>query len=128
MKLDRECVRNLLLTIEDARFNTTLNLDELSKIDKMAQFTSEQIIYTIEKLIEANFIVGKVTYAGDEPYFVMVNSLTWSGHQFLDNIRDDGVWTKTKKITSQFSSVSISMLSSVASSVISSLINKNLGN
>ncbi|EJA0843158.1 DUF2513 domain-containing protein, partial [Listeria monocytogenes] len=55
------------------------------------------------------------------------SKITWSGHQFLDNIRDDEVWKKTKKTVSKFSSVSVSLLSTISSNVLSQLIKNSLG-
>lgn len=57
----------------------------------------------------------------------MAGNLTYDGHKFLDNIRDDKVWKDTKTILSKFSSVSLSFVSSVASNVISQLIQKQFG-
>ena len=50
-------------------------------------------------------------------------SLSFDGHSFLDNIRDNQVWSKSKKILSAFKSVSIEIISQVATNVI----NKKLG-
>jgi len=58
---------------------------------------------------------------------VRISSITYQGHQFLDNIRDDNVYTKTKSILSTFKSVSIEIFSETASKVITSLISKQLG-
>ncbi|EDO0799378.1 DUF2513 domain-containing protein, partial [Listeria monocytogenes] len=58
---------------------------------------------------------------------LFVSKITWSGHQFLDNIRDDEVWKKTKKTVSKFSSVSVSLLSTISSNVLSQLIKNSLG-
>ncbi|EAG0857908.1 DUF2513 domain-containing protein [Listeria monocytogenes] len=58
---------------------------------------------------------------------LFVSKITWSGHQFLDNIRDDEVWKRTKKTVSKFSSVSVSLLSTIASNILSQLIKHSLG-
>ncbi|WP_143454637.1 DUF2513 domain-containing protein [Ligilactobacillus salivarius] len=83
--------------------------------------------YTVLKLKEANFIDGDVWWTNNSPARIMVDNLTYEGHKFLDNIRDDKVWKDTKTILSKFSSVSLNFVSSVASDVISRLIQKQLG-
>jgi len=40
-------------------------------------------------------------YAGDELYVLGLTSLTWEGHDYLDKIRSDTVWNKTKSVISQ---------------------------
>jgi len=127
LKLDRECVRDLLLTIEEMEFGFELTMRYFSTEDRLIKYSKETIIYTADKLIEANYVKGKIFYAADDVHEVRLTALTWDGHHFLDNIRDDGVWKKTKNITSKFSSVSIPLLSSIASSVISKMISNELG-
>ncbi len=126
MKLDRECVRDLMLAIEDMKFGEELTLYKLDS-ERLQSYDRETIIYTADKLIEANYIKGELSMIVDEVHNIHLEALTWDGHHFLDNIRDDGVWKKTKNVTSKFSSISIPLLSSVASSVISKMISNELG-
>ena len=55
---------------------------------------------------------------------ILISSITYEGHQFLDNIRDDKVFAKTKAILSKFKSVSIEVISETASKVITNMINQ----
>nr|WGD84452.1 DUF2513 domain-containing protein [Bacillus subtilis] len=48
--------------------------------------------------------------------------ITWDGHQFLDTIRDNAVWSKTKDAVKSLSSVSLSILSNVGESITKKLI------
>lgn len=123
MKLNNDCVRDLLLYIEE-------NSDLLDYIDmnqiKINSWTSEDIIYTSLKLKEAGYINAKIDQTFDG-YYGIIKSLTWSGHKFLDNIRDDNVWKTTKGIISKFSSVSLGIVEKIASQVITNLINQHMG-
>jgi hypothetical protein len=115
-----------MLAIEDMKFGEEITLYKLDS-ERLQPYDRETIIYTADKLIEANYIKGGLSMIVDEVHNISLVALTWDGHHFLDNIRDDGVWKKTKNVTSKFSSISIPLLSSVASSVISKMISNELG-
>lgn len=124
MKLNHDCVRDLLLYIEE-------NLSYGYYIDpatvEIKKYSHDEILYSADKLLEANYLDGiKKTYIGSQYPTIHINSITWSGHQFLDNIRDDGIWKSTKNVVSKFSSVSLSMLCSIASQIITSLIKSKI--
>lgn len=118
MKLNRECVRDLLLTVESTNFNETLWLNEICENNIMKSYSEETVIYTIQKLLEAKFILGNILYAGDEPHAVAVDAITWEGHQFLDNIRDPGIWDNVKSKSSKLTSVSIPLLAELGLSLV----------
>lgn len=125
MKLNHECVRDVLLHIEE---NLTYGYYMDFSAVELKQYSQEELIYTADKLIEAEFICGsRKNYISNSLPDIRITSLTWSGHQFLDNIRDDGVWKDTKKIISKFSSVSLGLVGSIASQVITSLVQNQLG-
>lgn len=127
MKLDHELVRYTLLSIEASESLNGPSEDELLElINKYHPYDRKQVVYTIDKLKEANYISGKVKYANDQPMWINAGNLTYEGHKFLDNIRDDGVWKDTKAVVAKFSSVSLSIISTVASSVITQLIQQQL--
>lgn len=123
MKLNQECIRDLLLYLEDnLSYKHDININGL----KLKEYSEEELIYTAERLIEANLISCVCAKGFDIPV-IIARSITYSGHQFLDNIRDDGVWKETKKITSKVASTSIQIISDIASQVISNIISKQMG-
>lgn len=127
MKLNHECVRDLLLYLEShLELNDYYDLAK-SELLETSNFDKEVIYYTAMKLIEAGYIDGKPSYASNVLLRFPISSITWEGHKFLDNIRDDGVWRETKGIISKFTSVSVSMLENISSQVITSIISKQLG-
>lgn len=124
MHLNNECVRDLLLAIEEnLGINDKVSIDDF----ELPNYSYDELIYTALKLIEAGFINGDSSKMIDGSIFVYVSSLTWDGHKFLDNIRDNEVWRKTKSIVSKFSSVSLGIISNVAAQVITALIKQQLG-
>ena len=61
------------------------------------------------------------------PQVSRVFDLTYQGHQFLDEIRSDNVWNKTKETAKSIGSFSVNTLSTIATGVITSLAQKSLG-
>jgi hypothetical protein len=83
-------------------------------------YTVEQIRYHAAILIDAGFIDGRVLRGVSEiPVAVEVNSLTWKGHEFLDDVRSDTVWNQTKeKVGNQFQTMSIAVVQELAKSIV----------
>lgn len=125
MRLNHECVRDVLLHIEEnLPYGYYMNFSDV----KLKDYSQEELLYTADKLLEAGLVTGTRRNSITESFpDIRITSLTWEGHQFLDNIRDDGVWKNTKMVLSKFSSVSLSLVGNVASQVISSLIRNQLG-
>lgn len=124
MKLNNECIRELLLYVEE---NVYISDDlDIADIDRL-NYTKDELLYTAIKLKEAGYLNATIELDVENYTEVIIHSLTWLGHKFLDNIRDDGVWKKTMGIISKFSSVSIGIIENVAAQVITNLINQQLG-
>nr|DAU57298.1 MAG TPA: MarR family transcriptional regulator, transcription factor, TRANSCRIPTION REGULATOR.05A [Caudoviricetes sp.] len=123
MKLNHECVRDLLLYLEDnLSYNKSISINSLT----LKSYSQEELIYCAEKLIEANYLI--CTKAdGYQPPLIVARSITYSGHQFLDNIRDNTVWKETQNILSKVTSTSLSFASNIASQVLSNIISKQMG-
>ena len=116
MKLNQECVRDLLLYLEE---NLEANdIIDIKEID--LNYSKEELFYTAQKLGEAYYIDFNAHTAFIENS--TIKTITWDGHQFLDNIRDSEIWKKTKSASSKFASVSISFLGRIASEIITKMI------
>mgnify|MGYP003367493467 CR=1 FL=1 len=128
MKLNQDCVRAVLLELEEKlTLNDDLYLYQIKQLDCIKKFGEDTVIYSILKLIEARYLLGEPLYAGDELMELTLSALTWDGHLFLDTIRDNKVWKETKSVVSKFSSVSISLMSTIASTILNELVKKHLG-
>lgn len=124
MKLNHECVRDFLFVCEDIPYNENPDLKYFLKSKKLSQYAPEDILYTAEQLSYAEFISLRRIKALGMPFDGLFLNITWDGHQFLDSIRSDTVWNKTKKkIVSTVGSASLSIISSVASSIAKNLLN-----
>ena len=124
MKLNHDCIRELMLYIEE-----NLELGEMidMSITTISDFSEEDTIYSAVKLHEAGYLSGDVVQTLGGEYRAMIRGITWEGHKFLDTIRDNQVWSHTKTVLSKVSSASISFTSSVASQVLTNLISQSLG-
>jgi len=119
MKLNHDCVRDLLLAIESLPKGTVWYelpyLIENTNL-KSKPYSIEEIAYTATCLTEAGFIITKPN--NREPEFYSVQRLTWNGHEFLDNIRDPEIWKQTKSTVSKVAGMSLVMLGDVAKNIL----------
>lgn len=129
MRLNQDCVRDLLLYLEEnLSLGTFISISSDFQEDALSTYSTNDLIYTAQKLLEADYINAEVMhFIGSNIPNVRIRSITYQGHQFLDNVRDNNVYTKTKSVLSTFKSVSIEVFSETASKVITSLISKQLG-
>ncbi len=117
MKLKNECVRDVLLDIEE-NLNLHQIISSVSINKRLKNYSHDDIYYTCRKLEEAGFLKVDYTLSGT----ANIIEMTYYGHQFLDNIRDSKVWSQTKSVLSKFESVSIDIISSTAFKVITSML------
>lgn len=118
MKRDMDLCRKILFKIEEEFKSTAiynLNIDG---------YTMEEVAYHCNLLYKAELISDyKGQYADDSIYSFGVSSLTWEGHDFLDKIREDTVWNKTKStIKDKALPMTIDVIKNIANTVISSLV------
>lgn len=91
MKRDMDLVREILLKIEEEHMYTTItNL----KIDGYDMVT---VAYHCKIMYEAGLISNYGSSPGNNTiYMFQVGGLTWEGNDYLDKIRDNSIWKKTK--------------------------------
>ena len=111
MKLNHDCVRDLLLYLENTLDNK--NPIDVLKIT-LEGYTKEDVEYTAMKLIDAQFINGKANYASNAIYYFPISSITYSGHSFIDTIRPLSIWEETKSKIKSLGSTSLDVIKQVA--------------
>ena len=117
MELKKDCVRDVLLYLEK---NLNYNEEVFANNIGLKKYSKEDIYYTCEKLSEAGFLNVKIDkFIMSETPLIMIKSITYDGHQFLDNIRDPKVWRETKTKLKEIGGVSLNIISQVAAAVIS---------
>lgn len=113
MRRDDDLVRQILLTIEES--SDTLSVNRMS----IAQASREEIVYHLQLLDDAGFIEAKFLCGDNVVLEVLINRLTWAGHEFLDAVRDDTTWATAKsRVASTVGSASLQILQAVATSII----------
>ncbi len=96
MKRDMDLVREIMLEIEKQYVSTAIYNLEINGYD------TETIAYHCKILHDAGLISDyKPQYADDTLYSFGVGSLTWEGNDYLDKVRDNTIWRKTKDVITQ---------------------------
>lgn len=120
MKRDMELCRKILFKIEGntkAGIIFDLNIEGYEKAE---------IMYNCQLLHEAGLIKGYKRYWRGETSpkgGFSVGDLTWEGHDFLDNIREETVWNKIKDVVAQKGiTLTIEIIKEIAPSVILQMI------
>ena len=113
MKRDMELIRAILLEVEKSEYGYFR--DKL----KINGYTEEEIGYHSYLIIEAGLADGpNCTVMGSKSPEAEVTSLTWEGHDFLDAVKNENVWNKSKEKLKKVGSASLSVVKDVAVSVL----------
>lgn len=132
MKLNPDCLRDVLLYLEDnIRYiccedeiikRTKVNMYTIAK--SLSEHTEEDVIYSIEKLYEMKYIELMNEQKDNQGYIMQgnVRSITASGHQFLETIRPKSVWKETLLRLKKIGTMSLPALSIVSEKVTEEII------
>jgi len=116
MERNWDTIREILIKAEELKPNTDLTLDDFESSRE------DEIIYHVRLLDEAGLVTVEITDMLSSGQFIDVNRLTWSGHEFLDSIRNETVWSNTKKtFTEKGGVMSFDLIKSVAIKLTASL-------
>lgn len=119
MEINHDCVRELMLDIEKYILaDTTWGQDKLRTLPAWKTYGEDETLYCLARLIEADYVNANIRRGSGKIFDYYISSLTWTGHEYLDNIRDDGVWKSVKEKTKMLSGVSLQIMGGVALSVI----------
>ena len=122
MKVYLDCVREVLLAVENLKMNESLNINRLS--EKIPSFSTEDIEYTCLKLEEAGYINATfVSMAGAYlPGLKGVYDITYNGHEFLNAIREPTRWEQVKTSAAKIGSFSLETAAEIARNLITAAI------
>lgn len=126
MKLTNDLIRDVLLCIErecesftnedNERFCTEdvhwVHIFEDEFLD--SKYDIDDIKYCIVKLSEHGLIQCAISRAGGDISHILIDNLTWEGHELLNTIRDDEIWNGIKKKIGDMSKVSLKILCEVS--------------
>ena len=94
--------------------------------EALPKFPKNMIAYTTLKAKEADLINASIMNADGGIYACGYSSLTYDGHQFLDNVRNNNIWNKTKSIAKELGCSSLRSLASIAGKVAFEVIQSQL--
>ena len=120
MKLNLDCMRDILLHMEDAEYQESLPIQQV--YDTLSDYSEDEINYSVLKLIEANFIEAMTCPYDDGVLIVKLDDITYFGHQFLANIRENKIWSATKSVMGKIGATSVQAATQVATSVVTELV------
>ena len=129
MKLNYDCVRDVLLAVEKTEtIDENLSLTPLKVVklfDELPEYKDNEILYTVEKLKEADYINAAISFAAGHYIDGFISSITYSGHEYLDNIRDPKVWRKVKNVLDKAGAITLPLISQAAQMLIGSQLTVN---
>lgn len=129
MKLNYDCIRSVLLTVEKSKtIDEELNINPLTVetiFEQLPKYEDSEILYTIEKLKEAGYINAALQFAAGHFIDGAVSSITYSGHEYLDNIREPEVWRKVKAMLKNAGAITLPLISQAAQMLIGSQLTVN---
>jgi Hypothetical protein (DUF2513) len=118
MKRDMELIRELLLAIETDVKNTTF---PASQLNLASSWADDDVYYHLELMKDAEFVEAEAVRSFQGIDDVMIERMTWAGHEFLDSARDESIWKGAKTILQSkgiaLEGVGFGMLTQVLSSV-----------
>lgn len=120
MTFNIDCARDILLAAEKLDFGQTLSLRTLT--EQLPNYSSNELSYVCLKLSEAGFLSVVTKKMNANLFVVRINDISYEGHQFLANIRNDSTWQKIKATALSLGSVSIPVLQEVAANYFSKLL------
>ena len=126
MKSNHDCIRDVMIYIEnnciyedDSRGNRSIHsrvFYEIIHDEKLSsRYTEDEIRYVVAQLYFEDMVIATMTPETLNFRQFDVDSLSFKGHEFLDNIKDDTIWKKTKKFVGErLNSASLAIIGNVA--------------
>jgi len=123
MKRDMDLVRYILMTVEKA--DGGVQIDDLTVDGK---WSLSMVAYHVELMKARGLVDAQVYHAGDTVVGGIVTALTWDGTDYLDAVRDDAVWKRTKDVVRKsVGSTTLDVIKQAAVMVATSAIKSSLG-
>ena len=113
MTRDMDLVRNLLLKLQDEGLDGNLYRLDVKKW-VIGDHTYDEIAFQLFLLIRAGFVEGERELCGS----FVARTITWKGYDFLDAVKDDGVWARTKEVAHKAGGFTVEILLDIAKSIL----------
>lgn len=131
MKLDFDCIRDILLYVEENSGYRDSDSD-IPQIHKeiphatiiesplFSKYNREDVAHTLELMIKEDLfeLAAKPIYDSvNNLSYARITGLNWDGHALLDNIRNDEAWNAVKEKAKRTGKVSIRIMASIAGNI-----------
>lgn len=129
MNINIDCIRNVIKYcadnidycegIDNTWGECFVDLNMLYNTKELEKFSKKDIMYSVLKLAEYNYILLSYIFPTNKPYFerCTICDITIHGHNFLASIKDDTIWNKTKKVISKVGNHTLSFIEQTAQMV-----------
>ncbi|MDD3137573.1 MAG: DUF2513 domain-containing protein [Lachnospiraceae bacterium] len=125
MKLNIDCMRAVLLELEKVPFGEDLRINDLKL--SLSDYSPDDVDYSCIMLDQAGYIDALIRSYESRSLVLLISDITFTGHQFLANIKNDNNWVKIKEKLQVVGSTSLDIVSQVAVGVATSVIRSSLG-
>lgn len=140
MRYNLDCIRSILMKLE-----VCLKINEVPGANKeihyehseiwikdlrgsMPTFEFADIVYSVEKLEEAGFItIADIEEVRPYPELYRITSITFKGHEFLENIRETRVWDKLKEKLAQAGTAALTVAGIASQTMAVDMITNTIG-
>lgn len=123
MKLNPDCIRDILLYVESKIDSSVCSIEYEKLIEALPHYDENTLHYHVNQISKSD-LVDSVFYFDDKPQFI--SDLSPSGHEFLANIRSQSNWNKTKSIATALGISSLTAIKEISIQVVSELIKNQL--
>jgi hypothetical protein len=109
MKRDMDLIRELMLKLESLpmEYGDNVHVTPDSPAVHVEGYGFDEMAYHLDLILQAGFTERSKSHPA---IGFMFRGLSWSGHDFLDSVRDPGVWDKTKQVASAAGGFSVELL------------------
>ena len=124
MKRNWDTIREILVRVEQCS-----TPGDMLRLSSFPEDKRVEVAYHMALLIEAGLVQGRVLQTmGPEAQEFLVQRLTWNGHEFLDTIRNDTIWARTKKVAIEGrTSATFEIIKDVAKEQLSAVVKGAIG-
>ena len=115
MKRDLDLIREIMLVLEDKmEYDKNFQSAHLIEVIQDKTLSAEKLAYHVGLLVENDFIKAKeYKYQSGEPTDYLINTITSTGQDFIDTIRQDTTWNKIKEKAYEIGGYSLPLLADI---------------
>ncbi len=118
MKRDYDIIRKILLVVEEKQKGIDIASWNLNNLSDFGDFDTDDVIGHFKLLLNAGFLNTDTRGDWLTSSSMYTAGLSWYGHEFLDTVRDEKIWRRTKEGARQVGSFSIEVIAGIAKAII----------